>query len=209
MVQGWYFRRCATAPELGGSAGPGADGEGPREKALRLLGATLQEFENATLGLTAEQWRFRPGADAWSIAECAEHLVLVERSILAKIEAVLQLPPESRPGDPVRIDDRVLRVVAMRERKVTAPDAMQPKGAGAASADSSAEAAEGAQAFRAVRLQTMEFARKTTADLRAHSSPHFVLGRLDVCQWLLFLAAHTRRHLRQLEEIRAQGGFPG
>jgi hypothetical protein len=30
----------------------------------------------------------------------------------------------------------------------------------------------------------------------------------DAYQWLLFLSAHTERHTKQIEEVKATAGFP-
>jgi hypothetical protein len=130
-----------------------------------------------------------------------EHLVLVEQSILSRLEEVLKLPPESKQEDPARMDQRVLRAVPGRGRRVAAPEPVAPTGR-------FGEFVETAQAFREIRNRSIDFARTTTADLRSHFSPHFVLGMLDAQQWLLFLAAHTERHLEQIDEIKADARFP-
>jgi hypothetical protein len=31
---------------------------------------------------------------------------------------------------------------------------------------------------------------------------------IDAYQWLLFLCAHTERHLAQIREVKASAGFP-
>jgi hypothetical protein len=46
-----------------------------------------------------------------------------------------------------------------------------------------------------------------TVDLRGYAAPHLVMGQLDGVQWLLFAAAHTERHTRQIIELRQAGGF--
>ncbi len=61
--------------------------------------------------------------------------------------------------------------------------------------------------FAEARERTLEFARTTRADLRAHfvRNPLFTL---DGVQWLLFVAAHNERHLLQIQEVKDSPGFP-
>lgn len=186
-------------PGGSGSAGPIPDPD--RAKAVEYLAATLQRFDAATSGLNAGQCAFRLDPNRWSICECVEHLVLVEQSVLARLEEVLKLPPESMQEDPARMDGRVLRAVPSRGRRVAAPEPVTPTGR-------FGEFEETAQAFREIRRRSIEFASTTPAELRSHFSPHLVLGMLDAHQWLLFLAAHTERHLEQIDEIKADAGFP-
>ncbi len=55
--------------------------------------------------------------------------------------------------------------------------------------------------FEAARNRSIEFTTATDADLRNHVFPHPFLGQLDCYQWLLFIAAHCERHVRQMEEV--------
>jgi hypothetical protein len=34
------------------------------------------------------------------------------------------------------------------------------------------------------------------------------MGELDAYQWMLFMAAHSKRHLAQIEEVKADPNFP-
>ena len=64
-----------------------------------------------------------------------------------------------------------------------------------------------AAAYRERRANTIDYAQKTTDDLRSRvgDSP---LGPLDAYQWLLFTAAHNERHLGQIREVKAHPNFP-
>ena len=63
--------------------------------------------------------------------------------------------------------------------------------------------------FDATRQRTIGFAEATFAELRACAFQHPFLGPLDCYQWLLFLAAHCERHVRQMEEVKSDPAFPG
>ncbi|MBL8234014.1 MAG: DinB family protein [Bryobacterales bacterium] len=192
--------RYSSAPLFGGAATAKLT-DAERTVAVDYLTRTMQWFEKTTDCTAAEQWIFRPAPDRWSLAECSEHLLITERLIFARMEDALNQPPETKPEDPHSIDQRVIRLVANRGRRVTAPEQVAPSGM-------MVSREETRNAFRDARQSTIAFASDTKLDLRAHSHPHFALGRLDVYQWLLFLAAHADRHLQQMDEVRAEPGFP-
>jgi hypothetical protein len=97
-------------------------------------------------------------------------------------------------------DERLLQRMTDRTRKVTAAESELPKGTYASPADA-------ARAFAAARTATIEWAAATQSDLRGHG----VKGQggfTDAYQFLLTIAAHTSRHLAQVEEVKAEGNFP-
>ncbi|MGH9657990.1 MAG: DinB family protein [Bryobacteraceae bacterium] len=167
-----------------------------REKAVAYLEASRQQLHDAVAGLSEAQWRFQPAAERWSVADCVEHIAVVEELILAEVEKALREPP--RPHGDSSKDAIVLRAVPNRSRRVTAPEHVRP----------SRRWPDPAAAFDERRARSLAFARTTQADLRAHFYPHFILGDLDAYQWLLFLSAHAERHIAQLNEVKADPGFP-
>ena len=57
------------------------------------------------------------------------------------------------------------------------------------------------------RTRTIEFLQKT-ADLRGHAVDSPLGQKLDAFQWILFIAAHSERHTKQLNEVKADPNFP-
>ncbi|MCU1316667.1 MAG: hypothetical protein JWN63_1989 [Candidatus Acidoferrum typicum] len=56
--------------------------------------------------------------------------------------------------------------------------------------------------LRGVRERTLAFIEETKGrDLSKYRMPHPFLGSLNVYQWLQFLAAHEKRHMKQMREI--------
>ena len=47
-----------------------------RKKVLNWLDESHKEFLSAIEGVTAEQWKWKPVPDRWSVGEVAEHVVL-------------------------------------------------------------------------------------------------------------------------------------
>ena len=50
---------------------------------------------------------------------------------------------------------------------------------------------------------------KDTPDLRAHAVDSPLGGpKLDAYEWVLFVSAHSQRHSKQIEEVKADPNFP-
>ena len=62
--------------------------------------------------------------------------------------------------------------------------------------------------FQQRRDRMVAFVESTQEDLRAHSTPHPLLKTMDAYQWILLISAHSERHTAQIEEVKAQPGYP-
>jgi hypothetical protein len=49
---------------------------------------------------------------------------------------------------------------------------------------------------------------KNTPDLRGHVADSGLLGKIDAYERILFVAAHSERHTKQLLEVKADPKFP-
>ena len=49
---------------------------------------------------------------------------------------------------------------------------------------------------------------EATPDLRAHVVDSPIGQPLDAYEWLLFIAAHSERHTKQILEVKADPNFP-
>jgi len=49
--------------------------QGERDKAVAELEGSKKMFLDATKGLSAAQWNFKPSPERWSVAECARRCV--------------------------------------------------------------------------------------------------------------------------------------
>jgi hypothetical protein len=152
--------------------------------------------------LTDAQWNFKQGPDRWSVGQVVEHLALAE-SYMFDLQQKAISGPAATPEQQAATKDKdamIMKAIPDRTRKAQAPEPLQP---GARLGDRAAVL----KAFKDRRAKTIEYARKTKDDLRAHvgDSP---LGPLDGYQWLLFMAAHSERHLAQIKEVKADAQFP-
>jgi DinB family protein len=173
-----------------------------RTRLLTELRSTSDGFLASLDGLAGDQWTWRPAPDVWSVMDTAEHVAVVLRGIerLATTRLLTQPIPETTAE---RItDDQIVRAMFDRSRRRDAPETVRPTGRWAGSD-------EVIGVFRTSRDGLALWLEANVEDLRRFGHPHPVLGLLDGAQWMLFAAAHTERHTRQVSEIRQAQGFPG
>lgn len=172
-----------------------------RDRILQHLAQSREMLLDVIADVSAEQRNFRPGPDRWSVRDCVEHITVVENNILRAIHRNLEKPAGDKP-DTQGKDQLILDNVGPRKGRVKGPEAVMPNGRWP-------DFEELRREFLAARERTIAFAAESAANLRACAFPHPFLGPLDCYQWLLFLAAHSERHARQIEEVKADPAFPG
>ncbi len=171
-----------------------------RSRILEHLSQSREMLLLAVEGLSAEQRTFRAAPDRWSIADCLEHLTVVENFTLQRIRQHLEQPPSGKPETNGK--DQIIRDhVPARATRVKGPEPVLPTGRWP-------DFNEAVRQFEAARQRTIDFGGTTPADLRGYAFNHPFLGLLDCYQWLLFLAAHCERHVRQMEEVKNDPAFP-
>src|SRR3981081_4120741 len=74
-----------------------------RANVVQLLKDSRKEMIDAVKDLTDQQWNWKPAPDRWSVGEVAEHIVLAEGSLFARLQAALDNPAnpdwgKSTPG---------------------------------------------------------------------------------------------------------------
>jgi uncharacterized damage-inducible protein DinB len=172
-----------------------------RDQIAAYLTETREDLLRAMRGLSREQLLYKPAPDRWSVAECLEHIVLVERRVMERVAGALQQPadPAKRSAYEGRDESLVQRIVD-RSNRSKAPDIIAPLGRW--------PHAQLLPEFEAARKSTADFAATSSADLRGHMATHPHFGDLDCYQWLLMIGAHGERHRAQAEEVMASVGFP-
>ncbi len=186
--------------EPSADTGPVTDAE--RAYVVDLLNTTQASLHRAVAGLSLEQLTYQPGADRWSVAECVEHIVLVERGIFRAIQAAMTLPAD--PGKRADIhysDVDVIKAGRNRGFLVSAPTPFVPTGR-------YGDTAATLVVFNQQRQAVTDYAQTMSGDLRTHYFAHPVLGTLDIYQAFLMIASHGERHRKQIDEIKTSPDFP-
>jgi DinB superfamily len=174
-----------------------------REAALNSLQATHDAFLKSIAGLSEKQWKFKPAPDRWSVAEVSEHIAVSESLIFGMVQSKIMASPATpeKRAEVKVTDEQILKMVPDRSHKAQAPEFLKPTSRWATQA-------ELVKAFEDSRKATMDYVRTTNDDLRDHIGPHPLLGPLDAYQWILLISAHSERHTKQIEEVKADPNFP-
>lgn len=167
-----------------------------RSNAIRDLESSARELDWAVSHLQPAQWTFKPAIDRWSIAECVDHLTIVEERVLKHLR---QLDTCGEPS--VMTDDQLLARLLDRGKPIIAPERACPTAR-------SGDAVATLEAFHRARKDMLSFVATTRDTLRSQTLPHPIFGPLDGYQWVITMAAHVRRHLLQIDEIKHCDGFP-
>jgi hypothetical protein len=180
----------------------GDTSEGDRKALLAHLEQTEKMFLTSIEGLNEAQWKWKAGPDRWSVAEVAEHITASEGLLRGMIEQGMKTPatPEVLAKTKGK-EALILKAIPDRTKKAQAPEVLQPKGKWPTEAATTA-------AFKDERAKTTALAKDQSKDLRAYVVNNPALSEMDAYQWLLFISAHTERHTKQIEEVKAAAGFP-
>ena len=171
-----------------------------KDKALQYLETTKKGVLEATKGLSEAQWNFKPAPDRWSVAQVMEHIATAEDFIRGMLKEKIMMAPAGEPGrDVKKTDEGVLAMVPDRTTKLQAPEPLVPT-----NRFGSPEAS--VKHFVDSRATTADFLKSTTG-LRDHvaDSP---MGKLDGYEFVLLIAAHSERHTKQINEVKADPNFP-
>ncbi|HKD60314.1 MAG TPA: DinB family protein [Terracidiphilus sp.] len=172
-----------------------------KERALQYLESTKANLLESTKSLSEAQWNFKPGPDRWSIAQVMEHIAASEDFIRdGLLKEKVMISPAGQPNrDVKKIDEAVVMMIPDRTHKAQAPGPLVPN-------NRFGSPEESLKHFLESRATTEQYL-KTTAGLREHVMDGPV-GKMDGYEFILFIAAHSERHTKQIEEVKADPNFP-
>ena len=168
------------------------------------IGRTRASLYEQVEGLSQEQSSFRPADDAWSVAEIAEHLGLLESRLAPLVKGLVEQGEASAAlidADGTIAPISIEHITARTAGKSKAPEFLQPTGQ-----VSLEEAIEKLRQTREVllalknNLQARDFTPVTYTNER--------LGALNPYQWLAFIGYHEDRHLNQISALISSESFP-
>lgn len=169
---------------------------------ITRLKDSKSDLLKAVAGLTDAQLEFKPAPDRWSIIDCVEHLTIIEKTMMdAEKKLVAEAPNPEKKRDLKYTDEQLMKMVEDRSQKQKTPPFGMPK-------HNFASPADAINAFVTQRDQLIDYVTNTKDMLRAHITNDPNLGYVDAYQLLLFNAAHTMRHIKQIDEVKADPGFP-
>lgn len=171
------------------------------ERASSYLKKTSDAFLASVKGLSAEQLAFKPAPERWSVSQVSEHITAAEDMLFGMIQGqVMQAPARTEPADVKEIDELILKTLPDRSHKLQAPEPLIPTNRFGTEKDTLAH-------FKESRAKTIAFLSEGK-NLRGHAVDSPLGKKLDAYQWILFIAAHSERHTKQIEEVKADPNFP-
>jgi hypothetical protein len=172
---------------------------------LNYMKRTREDFLKSIKGLSPAQWTYKASPDRWSIAECAEHITLSEEFIRQMVQDKVMKMPAASEEERAKAnlpDEELIKRITDRSKKAQAPEPLKPT-------NKWANAKEIETEFKKRREATIQYVKSTPeSDLRAHVAPSPAGAPLDGFQFLELLSAHTKRHTLQIEEVKADPGYP-
>ena len=163
---------------------------------------------DATRGLTEAQWTFRETADRWSIAEIVEHIVLIQEVVLGPVRERLSAAPDEAEGrDYKQVEDIIYQQFPARSGKIEAPDFSAPTGRWTPVVSLERLSANCAS-LKAYVESTPELRSRVIESAPLKRITNDALQYMDGYQWALAAAAHTKRHLDQISQVKRDPGFP-
>ena len=188
-----------TIPALAQTADPKMT-KAERAELIELLNKSEKEFVQAVESLTDQQWSFKPGPDRWSVAECAEHIVLAEALLFETATTSLTAASDEKWEDTLRKTDVLRRALPSRTTKVDAPAAIKPRQA--------MTRQQLMARFKEQRARALAYVQETEAPLKAHTAANPFFGPLNAHQWLLYIPLHHLRHNLQIAEVKSSSSYP-
>ncbi len=173
-----------------------------RKFAADYLNQTKHDFLKSIDGLNSAQLSFKADSTRWSILDCAEHIALAEQGLFMIMQGQLKSSGDSTKRKEINVSEKeIIGRLTNRTFKVQAPEVIKPTGK-----FPNLEAIK--QAFSKQRDNCINYVNATNDDLLNHYWKHPATGTIDLYQTIILLAAHCKRHTLQIEEVKAQIGFP-
>jgi uncharacterized damage-inducible protein DinB len=173
-----------------------------RKLAADFLSDTKNEIRDAVKGLSQAQLQFRPAADKWSVEDCLKHIAMSEQMLWGMVAGNLKQPATPEKRSEVKFkDEDVIKNVEDRTNKVKTFAPLEPVNTPFKTAE------EAMASFRENRDKLIDYVNTTNDDLRNHIN-QLPVGVYDSFQMLLFIGAHSNRHMKQINEVKADPNFP-
>jgi len=153
--------------------------------------------------LSEAQLKFKPADGGWSVEECLKHIAITEQMLWGRLDGNLKeaATPDKRAEIKIT-DDDLIKKIEDRSTKVKTVDPAKPENTPFKSA------AEALAFFKDNRAKLIDYAKSTGDDLRNHVITGMPFGAIDGYQFILFISAHSNRHMQQIIEVKANPDFP-
>jgi hypothetical protein len=173
-----------------------------RKSAVKFLSDSEKNAESTVKKLSEAQLKFKPAADKWSVEECMMHIAATEKALWGLLDGAMKAPANPEKRSEIKwTDEEVMKNITDRTNKVKTSTALEPQNTGFKSVG------EAVSSFNENRDRLIGYVNITKDDLRNHVT-QMGPGAFDCYQMLLFIGAHSNRHVEQMKEVMADPNFP-
>jgi hypothetical protein len=171
--------------------------------------ATARDTHSTFGHLDEQQLNWRPDATSWSVAQCFDHLLSIDRQMFQAVDAAMD---RSRPRTVWQRLPVLPRVFGLMLIKSQMPDAKR-KFTAPSQAEPSSSAIDGQIIERFVAYQHEAAARVRLLEQRDVShlimvSPFASFIAYSVLDGCRLIVTHQRRHFEQARRVTQAPGFP-
>lgn len=201
-TMGRYLLTLLVITGLAGTTFNNAPSKAERKYATGLMKETYKAVLKEVDGLSDAQLNFKAGPESWSVKECMYHIAVSEKNLWNFLEGSMKTAANPEKRSEIKVtDEEFVRMMEDRSRKVKTMESFEPKSTGYNSLQ------EAVADFKEHRAKNIKYIKNSTEDLRNHVV-QLPFGWIDCYQLYLMIGAHSKRHTLQMEEVKAQPGFP-
>ena len=173
-----------------------------RKSVVSLMKDSKAGVIKSVKDLSDAQLNYKTGPDHWSVKECVYHIAISEKNLWDLLEKTLEGSANPEKRSEIKItDEQFVKMMEDRTFKVKTIEPFEPKNTPYKSVD------EALDAFKTKRADHIKYMKATTEDLRNHVV-QMPFGWIDCYQLCLMIGAHSNRHTQQINEVKADAGFP-
>ena len=173
-----------------------------RKFAADHMKSTKTELQDAIKGLSATQLTHKVTDGKRSVQRCVYHIAISEKTLWTMLETSMKAGPTPEKKKDLKVsDEQVIKMTEDRTNKVKTFSPLEPQNTPYKSLD------EAMNDFKTARAAHIKYIKATSEDLRNHFV-QMPFGLLDCYQLCLLISSHTDRHVQQLNEVKADAGFP-
>lgn len=170
-----------------------------RDFAITELRTSKDKLLNTLKGLNYEQLHFKINEVSWSIAECTEHITIFVDKVFEIVDESLELPANPERRKDVKFSDKeLITFIQKRENKTKTQEDYRPN-------KIYGNHSTTVKTYEKSLEKHINYLQFTKDDLRNH---YVNFGTVDTYQIFLYMAAHTNRHILQIEEVKNNINFP-
>jgi hypothetical protein len=173
-----------------------------KKSAAKFLKETEKGVLDAVKGLSMAQLQFKAAPDRWSVEDCMKHIAQSEMAIWQMTKGAIDAAATPEKRSEIKMSDEDVKMnIQDRTTKIKTFPPLEPQNTAFKSMD------EAVNSFKENRAKLVDYIKSTDDDLRNHMAT-LPFGSLDCYQMVLFVGAHSARHMKQIEEVKADPNFP-